>query len=148
MELATLTKQLNKAEVSGLIEQAVQKVVNNEIDPINLAITLKAITDIAEGIRKHTDVKNVLMAMLDEIEGRKLSNEFATIQIVETNRKDYSNDPTWCEITEKINAYETERKQREKLLSEIHGEYTSPVTGEVMRGPNKIKTETVKVTLK
>jgi hypothetical protein len=135
----------NKADIQVFIDQAVEKFLSGEYNPVEYAPYLKAMEDIIKGIRENQDVKDFMIYELEKT-GGKMNG----VSIVPVTRYDYSGDLVWSQLDAKIKELTEQSKYREKLLKPITvAEFPDPVhEGVIIKPPQKTTSKTIRVTLK
>ena len=139
----------SKDGIQLFVDTTIDRIIAGDLDPLQLAPSLKAMEEIVKGIRENKDVKNVMMGMIEEMGEKKVQYGNATISIVETGRLDYSGDPVWDGIKKEEERCATIRKQREEILKTVTSEFPDPVNeGVLLKPPVKNYSQIIKVTLK
>ena len=100
----------SKDGIQLFVDTTIDRIIAGDLDPLQLAPSLKAMEEIVKGIRENKDVKNVMMGMIEEMGEKKVQYGNATISIVETGRLDYSGDPVWDGIKKEEERCATIRK--------------------------------------
>jgi hypothetical protein len=136
---------LTKSELEIIASQAVYGVIEGQNNPVAVIAVLKKYEKIIELVTKDKDFKDALINELSR-SGGKQGYGNVEVQYSQTSRADYSNDPTWCELTAKV-------KEREAFLKGLPYEgmtVVDEVTGEVSKvyPPAKKSSDVIKAIYK
>lgn len=136
-----------KADIKKAAEFFISAVEQGKENPIDLSIKVKVWEELMKEIKDR-----LLDYSLDEIDkhGGKLSIYDTKVEKVEAGVKyDYSNDTTWQLLKTSVDYATNKLKTREEILKKIPTgmSLVDEATGEVIVGPSKTSTTTIKITL-
>lgn len=151
--ISTITNfNTSKEGIAKFVNQCTQEIEDGLIDPLHMAIYLKTMEKIVEGIQS-----KIKESALSEAEKYGKSFEFrgANIDVSElATRYDYANcqDIIWNDLNKRVAELTEKRKQREAMLKTIKDVMTlvDEATGETWRvnPPIKYSTTGIKITIK
>ena len=113
--------------------EAIEAVLNGEVDPIRLDIYLKSIEDTIKMIRKNTQVKEKTISEAMNY-GKQFDLYNANVAISSRRTYAYEEDGTWAKLKIQETEIADQRKIREKLLKNIPdgSELADTETGEML----------------
>lgn len=130
---------LSKREINELANQTINKIINGEVDTLDIEIKLKKLEDLIKIIRKNEEVKDIIISEAAKY-GKSFKFKGCEIKIVSKNTNDYSNDDIW-------NIHKKQLKEREELLKDIK-EGTTVIdseSGEILYAPVKKYSEYLQI---
>jgi len=141
-----------KSEIKTFVQLVSESVKDGNIDPLTLAIKLKAVEEVAKQINK--EIKELATSEAEKY-GKSFEYKNAKVEVAQVGVKyDYSNcqDEEWNKINADIEKLEIKRKERETFLKGVKGQLTiiNETTGEVstIYEPLRSGSESIKITLK
>jgi len=150
--LTTITIPEGKTAIQRFTQSTIGLILSGDVDPLEAEVKLKAVAEAIDAIRKHGEVRHVVM-----MEAAKYIDKTFDVYGAQVTRKltparyDYEacGDPVWASLNNQINALYDERKQREKLLQALTApqSFLDDQTGEVtlVRPPVKEQGETLAI---
>lgn len=140
-----------KSNADLMAQSIVQAVEEGNINPVELGVKIRWLQDILE--RTYSGITGAIRTEAEKYgkEGiRSLGG--ARIDLSETSTKyDYSHDPVWASLQEKLEPIKAEIKERETMLKTLKKpfEQVDPETGEVIvvSPPLKTSVSGVKISL-
>jgi hypothetical protein len=135
----------------SLAETIITQVMEGQVNPIDVHLSLKCLEDIIKRITDHPGYKDALLTEAQK-HGKSFEMHNATLQVKEVGTKwDYSQtgDSTLKTMQDMADALSTQIKDRQKFLQTIpEGGIADPSTGEMVFRAAKQSTTSVSVTLK
>lgn len=134
-----------------VVSKTISDIKSGDLNPLDVAIWMKSMEKVIEGIKNSEDFKEAILAELSKNSGKATIRGVDIEQIEAGTKYDYSS----CghPYVQKINEYKEFIKSAESYLKGIPedgGAYIDEDTGEVfdVRRPVKISTTTYKVTMR
>lgn len=136
-----------KAEIKTFVEGAKVEILSGDVNPLDVAIQLKAMETLIKELQKDKDIKDY---MLDEAYKHDKTFEFkgSKMQIKNAVRYDYSVDTTWKDLKKVEDLHASARRGRELFLKGVKEESADPTTGEVILPIPSTSSEIISITLK
>jgi hypothetical protein len=150
IDLGTLRPTAATSEqIAGGIIEAVKE---GRINPIELAVKKKCITDAFEMALKNEEIKSMCVSEVEKY-GKEGATMFgATIKVTSTAKYDYSKDPKWKELNDSIAdtlKLIKDQEERIKVACKNNASLIDQETGEVIASVVPCpKTDTVAVSFK
>lgn len=122
-------KEFSKAEIVSSSNKIIEYIENGDIDPIELFIQMKRISEIMSLAMKSEKVTSDL---IDAVERHaKTDREFYGVDLQIRNgiaKWDFSSDPEWSEIQDQIDNLTKKKRLIEKSLKANHEAHRSSIT--------------------
>jgi len=150
--LTTITIPEGRLAIQQFQQKFKDLIMSGDVDPLEVDIKLKAVSDAIEAIRKDQEVRYAVMSEASKYIDKTFEMHGAQItRKLTPARYDYEacGDPAWTSLNNQINELYELRKQREKLLQALTApqSFLDDQTGEVtlVRPPVKEQGETLSV---
>ncbi len=140
-----------KAERETFVQMCVDEVKSGERNPLELEVMLKNLEETINAIRKHPDVKEMVVEEAQKYPEKTFKAFGCTI--TKTNRTSYNfsncNDSTYNEMKQEESELKEQIKERETFLKTIRPgmSVADAVTGEMIVGPETSTTESLTIKL-
>ena len=135
MEEIKLLELSNKEVISKISKDIKSRVLDGELQPLDVAMALKGMEDLTKSIRGDSLVQD---AIIEEVEkyGKVANYKGAKITVKEVGTKYHfneCNDPVWDFLKQQMDEISQKMKDREAFLKSIKGHETivNEETGEV-----------------
>ncbi|HEY0059038.1 MAG TPA: hypothetical protein VGB56_07870 [Flavisolibacter sp.] len=148
--LPSISDGLDKRQIAELADHSVERVLQGG-DVFRVAEALAAMEEFIKGIRKDERYVQFMRDELAKHGGRLVTQSGAKIEMCEAGvQYDYSQDASWREVTQQIEALTAEKKKIEENLRKIAPGRIAVdhETGEVFEGALKRSKSTYRITLK
>ena len=126
---------LSKEAQSSVVTELVAQVVNNNVDPVQAFVQMKAIGEVVEQFLKNADIVALTQAAIAE-PGKSAVYAGAKVGITQTTRYDYSSsgDREYAELLRQKEDIDTKIKARQMFLKSVKSQMdvVDRTTGEVV----------------
>jgi len=134
-------KLLSKSAQKDIVEEINFLICDGDIDPLMVDIILKSWENIITGVRKNSQVKDLILDEANKYEGKVFDRFGAKITLSSKTTWSYKKDVMWQELKKLV-------KERELLLKALKKDMVDPKTGEMATKPTFQITEFLKIEFK
>jgi len=138
---------ITKQEIKTFSEKLIAEITAGFVDPLQVAVNLKAMEEVIATVRKDKSVQAEILAVVSR-NNNKVEHSGATIEMRLKSKYHYEEDTAWSEINAQITALDAKRKEREAFLKALKQEVADPLTGEIISPILVESEETLVVTFK
>jgi predicted HAD superfamily phosphohydrolase len=131
-----LSELSNKDKVQSIVKNVKAMVLEGEVNPLEVAVTLKGMEDFTKSLRSDVLIQDATLEELEKYGSKSVTFNGAKFNIRETAVSyDYSqcNDKVWNDLNAEMSRLKEAIKQREEFLKAVKSDMTvvDENTGEV-----------------
>ena len=147
--ISTITLLPYTSEERALYVRMIKEsVLNGDIDALKFRVHLKQLEAILNELLYDRDITDLTMTEAQKYGSKSFDAQGAKFTITERKDYDFTEDPTYNELTSKINALKAKLKERESILKIISEPLADPETGEMINPATYTTKQVISVSIK
>lgn len=129
----------SKEQLSTFVQGAKSEILSGEIEPLQVAIQLKAMEDIIKQLRSDSDIKELIISESEKYGQKTFETNGAKFTLRQSVSYDYED--------KQIDEWKEQIKKRQDMLKNLTGEMADPETGEILKPATKKSADSISITL-